>query len=157
MSIYSFLKSDHKEIKNMMNAIESMGPEEQPQKEKKFNDLKRLLISHSKAEERIFYRPLEKFKQTQDDVKHAKEEHQEAEMILDELTDSQLKGRAWQQKFLKLKDIVELHIEEEETEVFSDAHKVLEGQTEDVMEEKMSIAEKKELENRGIEERHCVS
>lgn len=157
MSIYSFLKDDHQKIKDLMNSIESIGPEEQELKEQKFNDLKRLLISHSKAEERIFYRPLEKFKETKDEVEHGKEEHQEAEMLLDELTDEELKGSAWQQKFIKLKEAVEHHIKEEEEEVFNDAHKVLDGQTEEVMEEKMAIAEKKELNNRGIEERHCAS
>ena len=154
MSIYSFLKDDHNQIKALMNDIEEMGPEADEAKNEKFNDLKKLLISHSKAEERTFYQPLREFKKTHDEVEHGKEEHEEAETLLKELTNESLVGNAWQQKFLRLKNSVEHHIEEEENEMFTDAKKVLDENEEHLMEANMHIQENKEMRTQNLRERH---
>lgn len=138
MSIYSYLKEDHEEIKSIMNDIADLGDEGSEERLSLFNHLKEKLILHSKAEEEAFYKPLKECGgEIEEEVEHGKEEHEEAESLLQELTDSSLSGAAWMQKFKKLKEAVEHHIQEEESDVFSDAQKVLSSQQAEAMEDEM--------------------
>lgn len=156
MSIYEYLKHDHEEVKSLMNKIEAIGNEESEQRTELFNELKKKLILHAKSEEQAFYKPLRSFQETKDEVEHGKEEHEEAEDLLKELTDGSLKGAAWQQKFLSLKEAVEHHIEEEEGEIFDDARKVLDKHTEEEMETMMKKLKEEERKQREIKERKAA-
>ncbi|MBU2886698.1 hemerythrin domain-containing protein [Gilvimarinus agarilyticus] len=127
MSIYSYLKKDHENIKNLMDRIKVLGADDSPERVKLFNQLKEVIIVHSKAEEKAFYDPLKDYSKTQDEVRHGENEHQETEKLLTDLTDSSLTGEAWFKKFLVLQESLEHHIEEEERDVFYDAKKVLDG------------------------------
>ncbi|WP_017444973.1 hemerythrin domain-containing protein [Gayadomonas joobiniege] len=154
MSIYTYLKDDHKKIKALLQSIEDLGPQESQQRDECFNDLKKTLILHSKAEEKVFYKPLKKSADTQNEVEHGEEEHQEAELLMRELTSERLTGNAWYQKFLKLKSDLEHHIEEEEEDIFADAQAVLSDKKADKMEKSMRKAKKEEQQKRSISERH---
>lgn len=154
MSIYTFLKDDHKKMKKIMNQIDKMGPEADESKNESFNDLKKLLISHSKAEEKAFYTPLKKYDVNEAEVEHGAQEHEEVKELLVELTNRSLAGSAWQQKFKRLKNLVEHHIDEEESKIFSDAKSVLNEKDENLMEANMHIMENKEQRIQNVEERH---
>lgn len=156
MSIYTYLKTDHNEVKELMNRIESLGAENSEERDTLFNEMKKKLIIHSKAEEKAFYQPLRKFQETKEEVEHGKEEHQEAEQLLKELTDGSLNGTAWQQKFKKLKEAVEHHIEEEENEIFEDAQKVVDESTAEQMEQDMKQLKEEEKKNRTIDIREVA-
>lgn len=156
MSIYSYLKQDHEKVKNLMNDISELGDSDDKQRDTLFNELKSSLILHSKAEEKAFYKPLRAFQETKEEVEHGKEEHQEAEMLLKELTDGSLNGAAWQAKFAELKDAVEHHIEEEENEIFADAEKVVDEKTAEQMETTMKQLKEEERQNRDIKKRDAA-
>ena len=153
MSIYSHLKEDHREIMSLMDKIEQIGFEEPKERNTLFNELKDKLINHSKAEEKAFYQPLKQFRLTKGEVKHGEHEHEEAEHLLDQLTNPKLVGAAWFQKFKTLKSEVEHHINEEENEIFPDAKKILNKSTSNMMEEAMGILKNKQENNLDIESR----
>ncbi|MGB3623903.1 hemerythrin domain-containing protein [Ketobacter sp. MCCC 1A13808] len=153
MSIFTYLKEDHREIQSLLEKIEQLGPESSAERDETFNQLKSKIILHSKAEERAFYNPLKESKRTKDEVEHGTEEHQEAETLLKELTDSSLVGSAWFQKFKTLKQALEHHIDEEETEIFSDAKKVMSDGEASQMEKDMKAAKKDEEQHRNIKDR----
>lgn len=158
MSIYTYLTQEHNEVKDLMNQIEDFesGNENAEKRDALFNELKKKLILHSKAEEKAFYQPLKKFQETKEEVEHGKEEHQEAEQLLKELTEGSLNGAAWHQKFRKLKEAVEHHIEEEESEIFKDAQKVVDESTADRMEDAMKELKEEERNNRKIKKRKAA-
>lgn len=153
MSVYDVLKQDHDEVKALMAQIEACGDEETPRRNQLFNEMKERLILHSKAEEKAFYLPLMAYQQTEEEVKHGKQEHEEAETLMKELTDSSLNGAAWQQKFRTLKEMVEHHIDEEENEIFPDAEAVIDAQTKARMETNMKELKDSEAQVRTIEKR----
>lgn len=137
MSIYAYLKEDHKKIKHLLGEIDALGPEETAERSELFNRLKATVVVHSKAEEKVFYDPLKAAAEVQEEVEHGQEEHQEAEAMLEELTSSELVGAAWFQKFQSLKEALEHHIDEEESDIFSDAKKVVNHNVAEEMEENM--------------------
>lgn len=118
MSIYSRLHSEHIQIKNLMNDIADFGNEDSDRKYAIFDDLKKLLLVHARAEEKAFYARLQSFPDLHAQLAHAQEEHQEAESLIEELSSNKLAGAAWHSKFMKLKSEVEHHIQEEESNVF---------------------------------------
>ena len=153
MSIFTYIKADHREILDLLKTIEGFGPEDSSERDEAFNLLKERLILHSKAEERAFYQPLKQNQRTKEEVEHGAEEHQEAETLLKELTDPALVGAAWFQKFKSLKQDIEHHIEEEEKRLFADAKVEIDGREADSMEQDMKAAKKDEREHRKIKER----
>lgn len=153
MSIYTKIKEDHDEMRDLLQRIEALGPHENDARDNLFNMLKEKVIVHSKAEEKAFYNPLKRFKDMKDEIEHGKEEHEEAEELLEELTDTSLGGTAWMQKFRSLKDSLEHHMREEEREIFPDAKEVLTQDRAETMEQEMIEREDKEKYDSDIDHR----
>ena len=70
MSIYTYLKKDHEEIKSLMDRVKLLGEEEPAERNSLFNQLKQLIVVHSKAEEKAFYDPLKYHSKTEEEVEH---------------------------------------------------------------------------------------
>lgn len=153
MSIYTYLKQDHEKIQRLMNDIEALGAEESGERSKLFNQLKATIIVHSKAEEKAFYDPLKKHPKTKQEVNHSEEEHEEAEQLLTDLTDSSLTGAAWFQKFKVLKKNLEHHMREEESDIFADAKQVVDSKDADLMEQAMRAEKQHQVADKTIQKR----
>ncbi|NJM32714.1 MAG: hemerythrin domain-containing protein [Limnobacter sp.] len=123
MSIYTFIHADHEKAKELMHKIEQLGTESVEERNSLFETLKKELILHAKSEEMAFYDPLKDFKSTKEDVEHGEEEHQDIEMLLDQLSDIQLEHTQWRKKFPELRELVEHHMREEESEIFQTPEK----------------------------------
>ena len=54
MSIFTYIKNDHKEIRTLLDQIENEGPEESELRTDLFNELKEKLLIHEHAEEEAF-------------------------------------------------------------------------------------------------------
>ncbi|STX29521.1 Alr3199 protein [Legionella beliardensis] len=147
MSIFTYLKKDHRVAQSLMDKIMRLDSDATEERDKLFNQLKKELIIHSKAEEKVFYEPLKKEPATEEEIPHAKEEHAEVEEMLDRLSDKSLNGAAWMQLFKKMADSLQHHIEEEEHEIFTDAKKELTSeeaqQMEIAMQKEKKLVEKK--------------
>ncbi len=137
MSIYSYLKKDHQLVKDLMAKIDALNDDDTAERMKIFHKLKDEIIIHSKAEEKVFYKPLEKEPETKDEIPHAEDEHAEVEMMLEELSNEGLSASAWNKKFQKMCKALLHHIDEEEGEIFTDAKKELSAQEAMAMEEAM--------------------
>ncbi|STX52055.1 Uncharacterized conserved protein [Legionella busanensis] len=147
MTIFTYLKKDHRVAKELINKILHLDPHATEQRDDLFNQLKKEIIIHSKAEEKVFYKPLKKEEATKEEIPHAKEEHEEVEQMLDRLSDKTLNGAAWTKLFQKMADSLMHHIEEEENEIFKDAKKELSSdeaqEMELAMQKEKKIIEKK--------------
>jgi len=131
-SIFACLKDDHKEIKKLCKAITGQDSGATATAKSKFEQLRVLLSSHSKAEERAFYALLKKKAETDgngdlnDIVLEGYEEHHVADFLLRELVILKPGDERWMAKMNVLKEALDHHIEEEEEDMFSDAKAELE-------------------------------
>jgi hemerythrin-like domain-containing protein len=133
ISIFSCLKEDHKEIKRLCRAITSESSGATATAKSKFEQLRLLLSSHAKAEEKIFYTILKsraeaaKKSELKDIVLEGYEEHHVADHLLHELERMDPANERWMAKMTVLSEVLDHHIEEEEEDMFSDAREELES------------------------------
>lgn len=83
------------------------------------------LLSHAHAEERMLYDALERYPESQSKIKDARHEHHEMERIIGELDGIPYSSSEWLTRFAELKDLVQHHVDEEESEVFNIAMDVM--------------------------------
>ncbi|HLV32937.1 MAG TPA: hemerythrin domain-containing protein [Chitinispirillaceae bacterium] len=90
-----------------------------------FNNLKKALIPHMKSEEMVFYPELYNHEDTKEMSLEALEEHHVAEAALMELSKSDPFMENWRPKAKVLSEILNHHIEEEESEIFNAARDII--------------------------------
>lgn len=121
MSVYQLLKQDHKKvkklIKEMLRRPDNVGD--------KFAEMKSELLVHMDAEERHLYPPLRESEAYREEALEAVEEHHAARLLLDELNAAGGRDDRWFAKLQVFSEILDHHIEEEETAVFSGLRRTL--------------------------------
>ncbi|MFW7379997.1 MAG: hemerythrin domain-containing protein [Oligoflexus sp.] len=125
MTIYQSLKKDHDHIKVLLSSLVK-ATEKGQHTEKLLEQIEEELVPHSRAEEAIFYNTI---REETDDAKlmmaDSFREHAQAETLLRTLKGLETIGVEWKKAAEQLKDAVEHHIAEEETEVFAKAKEIL--------------------------------
>lgn len=125
MDIYSQLKEDHDETKQLMEQILDAGPRSAKKRETLFQDFRIALTVHSKVEEAVFYSQLKYNPDLKVSELEAENEHRVVSLLLEELNTTPKDGPEWLAKFKLLKELLEHHIQEEEKEIFKEAKQVL--------------------------------
>ena len=123
MNIFEEIIIDHKKQRDLMNKLTETEGESDKRKEL-FRKFSSELKAHAAAEEQVFYASLMEDPDGTDKSRHSVAEHKEALDLIKELKDISMSSGGWLQKFKKLKEDNEHHMEEEENEVFSKAKKV---------------------------------
>jgi hypothetical protein len=90
---------------------------------------------HAHSEQETFYKALELYPQAQSEAGHGFMEHKEIEDQIKLINEATPKN--WEQEVLKLKDIVEHHVSEEEGEMFDKAKEVFSIEEAYALKEKM--------------------
>ena len=122
MNIYDYLKKDHREVSNLFAQFKK--EKNTPRKKEIVDTLCQELFVHSHAEQETFYRAMKHHPLTKDDAIHSIDEHQEIEDQLEQVLSSTDFGAAWEKRVLKLQDLVEHHVKEEENFIFSEAKQI---------------------------------
>ncbi len=125
MLIYDQLKRDHEKLKSMMNRLEATTGRAVKTRMELLQELKTLLLAHTKAEEAVFYRTILSDDSTCDQALESLDEHKSAEAALAEIEDTDPKSDAWLQRFKFFKRSLEHHFEEEEKDLFKKARKIV--------------------------------
>jgi hemerythrin superfamily protein len=118
MNALELLQKDHDEVRQLFNLFKSTSDENEHRN--MFERIKTMLDTHSHIEEIIFYPAVE----DQEDeelctlVDEAFEEHEEVDMLLEEIDRLNREGAELRPKMMELIDRVEHHASEEETEMF---------------------------------------
>ncbi|MGB9977786.1 hemerythrin domain-containing protein [Methanobacterium sp.] len=120
--LFDMLKQDHKEVTGMLEqAIESKDPSQFPK-------VKKMLEVHMEGEEKFFYPILRnKDKET---MLEAYEEHEVGKRLLKEIEGTQRGNERCMPRIKVLKDVLDHHIKEEESEIFDEARDLLDNQQE---------------------------
>ena len=123
MTILNALKADHDEFKGMLKAI--LATKDGKKRSVLFAEFKAKLTAHSRAEERVFYRPLEKAEEGKSEAMEGTVEHEIVDRLLADLAAArQPEAEKWTARCTVLQELLEHHIEEEEDDFFKTARKL---------------------------------
>jgi hemerythrin superfamily protein len=123
----ALLKADHKELRRLLEELkDAQGAS--GRREKLLAQVQEMLKHHTKIEEEIFYPAFRDVAMTKRDRQlfyEALEEHHAADTILPEVANAKAEPDVFAARAKVLKEIVEHHAEEEETDMFPRARKLL--------------------------------
>jgi hemerythrin superfamily protein len=145
MDAIDLLKSQHREVEDLFSKIEKS--RDAAKKDQLFTKLADSLAVHATIEEHHFY-PAVKAKRTEDILLEALEEHLGIKRVLSDLLDTEIEDETFDAKINVLKEQVEHHVEEEETDLFPKVRKLLDADQLEAIGQAMS-AEQAELEEKG--------
>ena len=141
--IVRLIMDDHKPLKKLIKVLKS-DKKELEEKRMAFEEFAPLLLNHSKPEEQALYMKMREVEELRSESYEGETEHQLADRLMNEIMAVQ-EEHEWEAKVKVLAEIVEHHIEEEETEMLKEVKKELET------EERVQIGEEfLRLKEQGI-------
>ena len=124
----SLLKSDHVKVRKLLRQLESTDERATKQRDHLVSEIERELKIHSQIEEELFYPCFKKAAENtaaEDLFYEATEEHHVVDMVLPQLKSTSTKSPEFAAKAKVLRDLVEHHAQEEETQMFTKARQLL--------------------------------
>jgi hemerythrin superfamily protein len=118
------LKAQHREVETLFKKFEGLGESATKTKQSTFDQIADALAMHATIEERHFY-PAVKAKRTEDILLEALEEHLGIKRVIADLLKIDASDDTFDAKVKVLKEQVEHHVEEEESDLFPKVKKVL--------------------------------
>jgi hemerythrin superfamily protein len=131
-AIFAALVSDHRTVSEALDQLKELTQKERPTSATDarclamFRQVYRDLTAHSKAEDQVVYTTVMERADEIDLVFEAREEHGLVERLLEELSGREEIDEIWCAKVKVLADLVEHHVEEEESELFAQMREALE-------------------------------
>jgi hemerythrin-like domain-containing protein len=122
------LEQDHKTVKKLLASLSETTPRALKKREDLLAQIAQEIRIHAEIEEDIFYPAYEAAARTQEDRKlyyEAAEEHGLVDIVLPALEQIDPSDEVFGAKAKVLRDLIEHHAEEEETEMFPRARKLL--------------------------------
>jgi len=124
MDIFDVLTSDHDKVKKILDQMEQTSVKAGKKRETLLENLKANLLPHMSAEEQYFYQILLDETAEKESVYAALEEHRAARAVLTDLESASVDDPRWGARLRVLKELIEHHIEEEESEIFEIAREI---------------------------------
>jgi hemerythrin-like domain-containing protein len=126
MNAVTLLTTDHTEMKKLMNDLDETTERGIKIRHELFGKLREKLEIHETIEEEIFYPALKEHPKAKDIVLEGIEEHHVVDGIVAELEGLSVEDETWGAKLTVMKENVEHHMDEEESDMFPKAKKVFE-------------------------------
>ena len=126
MDAIALLKKDHQNVRQLLKRFETSSENHSGDSAGLLREIEKELKVHTQIEEEIFYPAFRDAFESEDDEKlyyEALEEHHVVDLVLPEIKSASKNSEEFAAKVKVLKDIVEHHAEEEETEMFPKARK----------------------------------
>lgn len=119
MDAIKLLRKDHSSVRSLFNKFDRIGRNAYDKKAELFDQVRRELQLHSRAEQEIFY-PAVKSRNGDGRrlISQALQEHREVDELLTQIARINVKHVNFDEKFETLIEAVEHHIEEEEGQIF---------------------------------------
>jgi hemerythrin-like domain-containing protein len=147
----ALLKEDHEKVRELLGELEKTTAKATGRRQTLLKTIEQELKVHTKIEEEIFYPAFRDAAEKQDDKKlyyEALEEHHVVDMVLPEIKKLDAGSDEFAAKAKVLKDLVEHHAEEEETEMFPRARKLMDR--EELVQLGQQLAQAKDSMNGNI-------
>ena len=139
MNAIAMLERDHVKVKGLLARLESTTQRALVTRHRLFERIKAELTVHETIEEEIFYPALKSHPRAKDVVLEGIEEHNVVDTLLGELTDLSPAHESWGAKAKVMRENVEHHIEEEETDMFAKARRVFDRSELDALGRRMAV------------------
>ena len=136
----TMLKADHATVKRLLRELDNTTERAGKQRERLLAEIEREIKIHSQIEEELFYPTFKKAAEdteAEDLFYEATEEHHVVDMVLPELKSTSTKAPEFAAKAKVLRELVEHHAQEEETQMFTRARKLLDDEQLRVLGEEM--------------------
>ena len=147
MALLEDLKKDHKEVKQLLDQI--LESEDSGERKRLFEEMATSLLAHAHAEDKVFYSALKKEggDEGQELALEGEEEHKLVEQLVETLRKARrVDSHSWQARCKVLKDLVEHHVEEEESEFFDKAEEEFDKEQLEQMGQKFEQLKQKEMQ-----------
>jgi hemerythrin superfamily protein len=145
MNAIDLLKSQHREVEKLFSKCE--GAKDKATQQRTFETIADKLAVHAAIEEHHFY-PAVREKRTEDILLESLEEHLAMKRVLADMLEIDSSDETFDAKLKVLKELVEHHVEEEESDLFPKVNKLLNKDDLDALAQEM-MAEQTELEEEG--------
>jgi hemerythrin-like domain-containing protein len=123
----TMLKSDHATVKRLLRELDETTERGVKTRENLVQQIERELKMHAQLEEEVFYPAFKAVTQgsdSEDLFYEAAEEHHIVDMVLPALKSANPRSKEFGAKAKVLKDLIEHHVKEEETQMFQEARKL---------------------------------
>lgn len=126
----SLLIEDHRKIKRLLSALASTTERARSRREALLKEVDREIKTHSQIEEEIFYPAYRNAVRKSDAHLYfeALEEHHLVDLVLPEIKATSVESEEFGARAKVLKDLIEHHAGEEETQMFPKARKAIAGE-----------------------------
>lgn len=127
MNAVDILTKDHRKVDTMIAELE-MAEDQKSNASGYRNTFERLVTAlsvHMQAEEEIFYPAMRQFKDEEDQVVEAYDEHAEVKALLTQMNELDPTTPEFQENLKQVKVGIEHHVSEEEGEMFPNAQELL--------------------------------
>jgi len=145
MNAIDLLKSQHREVSKLFSKLEKAS--KAADKTELFEEIADKLAVHAAIEEHHFY-PAVKAKRTEDILLESLEEHLGIKRVIADLLEVSAEDETFDAKAKVLKEQVEHHVEEEESDLFPKVKRLFDKEQLEALGQEMS-AEQAELEAEG--------
>jgi iron-sulfur cluster repair protein YtfE (RIC family) len=125
MDAFELLEKDHRKVEGIFAQLEETTERAVKTRGELFEKLKMELDIHTQIEETVLYPVLKQVRDTREITFEGYEEHGVAKTLLEEMSTLDVSDEVWTAKLKVLKESIEHHVEEEETEMFKDARENL--------------------------------
>lgn len=119
------LAAEHVQVDELMQRV--AGTIEVQVRQEAFPTIRRLLLTHARGEERVFYPRLAEHPELRALVARSLEEHGEVERLLKRLDVKDKSTKRWGDLFAEMHRAVQEHVASEEQELFSRAGRLLDA------------------------------
>lgn len=126
MDIFELIKKDHRLVESIFSEIEEA--KDAKKLPALFEQLYKELNIHSEAEELTLYPAMREYEETEELLEEAEEEHVEVKTMLEEMRPLKPTSAEFKTRLADLKAAVQHHVEEEETELFSQVRECMSKQ-----------------------------
>lgn len=151
MDALSLLKQDHEKVRKMLSQLDETTERADKTRTTVFEKVKRAITIHETIEEEILYPAFREQAKLKDIVLEGYQEHHVVDLVMGELAGVSPEDEQWGAKLSVMKENVEHHIEEEESEMFTKARKLFDQAELDVLGSRLEVR-KLELEQESPKE-----
>jgi hemerythrin-like domain-containing protein len=152
VGVLRIIHSEHEEIRNLLDRLEGTTTKAEKRRPELFERLQTLLFPHMKVKKKTLYKTLKKAKKDgipAEAVVHAHEGRKHLKKSLKRLSKADPESELFDGRLQFLKQMMEMHIEQEETEIFPHASRVLGQETLERLEKKYLTRKEKLLSKRS--------
>lgn len=125
MNVFELLKQGHERVRRLFSELAKTQGRQKQARQDLFHQLKRELLAHSHAEERVFYPKLVDQPPAHDIIEDGINEHHQVEKLLHRIEGMPVETEEWMSAVTDLDQMFEHHTREEEARVFPKARQLL--------------------------------